>query len=175
MLFSFYISAATNLQTEKNSSTKVMPSFRPGSQFSLNSKTIDGEALLHLAVNNCHISTVELLFGKGAPIDQDNNSLLHCGAKSGYIDAVRLLLDRGAPTEARNIEGDTPLQLAAKNGHPGVMRLLLDKGTSITNNTLMRLAAENSHTNVIELLLDKGASTEEALDETKNTALHYAT
>src|SRR5690606_20745120 len=70
------------------------------SLFNLSSSyTSGGESLLHIAVKNGHLYMVELLLGKGADVniqDESENTPLHYAASNGSKDIVALLIKNGA-------------------------------------------------------------------------------
>jgi ankyrin repeat protein len=50
-------------------------------------------------------------------------------AYGGYPDIVRLLIEAGADLEYKDVDGDTPLDLATNKGHTAVVLLIQDELT----------------------------------------------
>jgi hypothetical protein len=88
---------------------------------------------------------------------------LHEAARSGRTNTAELLLKNGSDVNARDGEGETPLQVAAKwGGHLDVARLLIAfkadvNATDNDGKTPLWSAAAGGYTNLIELLLENGA------------------
>jgi ankyrin repeat protein len=99
----------------------------------------------------------------------------HCGND----DVVAILLHHGANTEARDLDGMTPLHLAASRGHYRVVQYLLqshanvDAQESRNSRTPLRLASDGGHLDCCQLLLEYRAKVS-ARDKEFSTALHAA-
>ena len=50
-------------------------------------------------------------------------------AYGGYPDIARLLIEAGADLEYKDVDGDTPLDLATNKGHTAVVLLIQDELT----------------------------------------------
>jgi ankyrin repeat protein len=88
---------------------------------SATSKDLDGFSPLHWAAATDENLTVACLLDLGFDINgRDNNGwtpLMHAGDR-GCIDAARLLVDYRADLDARNLDGDTALQIGLRcKGH----------------------------------------------------------
>ena len=59
-------------------------------------------------------------------IDDEGNTPLHVAAISGNIILAQFLVQNGADPEAKNIHGETPLDMAEKEGHPCLVDYLRD-------------------------------------------------
>ncbi len=84
---------------------------------------------LHLAAENAHTETMQVLLEHGAHIDAVNKegwTPLHLAVSKGNIAAVELLLARGARMDVANKEGQTALDIAAApaHGHAEIIELL---------------------------------------------------
>ncbi len=145
----------------------------------------NGMQPIHLAAENGHTATVELLLDRGATgIDaRDRFSCrpIHCAAQSGHTATVELLLDRGAKSiDAQNRVGNQPIYLAAFNAHTATVELLLDRGSiGIDAHDMggcqpIHSAAANGHTAMVELLLDRGATGIDAPDNKGRQPIHLA-
>jgi ankyrin len=55
---------------------------------------------------------------------QNSSTPLHFAAREGQLDIVKLLLDKGANVDAKDSDGDNPLQCAEINGHTKCAELL---------------------------------------------------
>lgn len=88
---------------------------------------------------------------------------LHEAARSGRAKIAELLLADGADVNAKDGQGDTPLQVAiAWGGHENVVKVLIAHKADINSrdndgNTPLWSAAARGYTNIIALLLRNGA------------------
>lgn len=78
-----------------------------------------GAAALHIACHHGHADTARLIITKGVDANAEHRSndqtrALHAAAFMGHLDVVRLLLEHGAEPLARDIKGDTALDIARK-------------------------------------------------------------
>ncbi|UCC99109.1 MAG: ankyrin repeat domain-containing protein, partial [Phycisphaerales bacterium] len=53
---------------------------------------------------------------------------LHCAARYGHKEVAELLIAKGAGVNARNNEGQTPLDIAVEEGRPEIVELLRKHG-----------------------------------------------
>jgi WD40 repeat protein/ankyrin repeat protein len=144
---------------------------------------LEGRFPLHVAVEYGHLSTVEMLLERGAPVntvmaDGSKRTALHLACATGAVAIIGLLLDRGADVRARTSDGWTAL-LEAVNVSLEVVSNLLARGADPNNATsagytpLHRAAGLKSPPEIIDLLLAAGASVS-AVDDGGLTALHFA-
>jgi ankyrin repeat protein len=61
----------------------------------------------------------------GSGMGPQGSTLLHEAAGKGVVQSARLLVARGVGIDARNAQGDTPLDLACFGGHPEMVNWLL--------------------------------------------------
>ena len=104
---------------------------------------------------------------------------LHEASMHGRVECVRLLLKARAPTEARTVEGITPLLLSAEGGEIEVFSLLLRAGASIhardnAGDGVLSYAACNDRPRFIDTLLDTGSVDIEGKNNDERTALGVA-
>jgi ankyrin repeat protein len=95
-----------------------------------NSKNDEGQAALHLAIENDQPAIVSRLLASGASVDAVDglgNTALHYAAKSGYVDMLRDV-SKEADLDRSNKRGDTALSLALSFGHDDSAQLLIRKG-----------------------------------------------
>jgi ankyrin repeat protein len=82
------------------------------------------EAALHGLVDICR-----LLLSKKADVNAVNEwketALFICGLKSGSVEIAQLLIDHGADLTAKDVDGNTALDMAVKNKNEAVAQLLL--------------------------------------------------
>lgn len=143
-----------------------------------------GRTTLHLAVNGSSVSFVKKLLDGGADIASTDDlgwTPLHVAANcgdgtSGDKEMIELLLERGADWNARNKNGETPIDLTCRCRRKSM--LLLEKAdvnfrTSSSNMTVLHLAVGEGDLAVMKRILDKGVEIN-ALDSMGRTALHYA-
>ena len=90
-----------------------------------------GPMLLHRAVFNRDVDTIEKLLDENAPTKTDVNEVegagntpLHGAAYDGWLEGIELLAKRGARLNASNNAGDTPWQWAANMRHDEACDLL---------------------------------------------------
>lgn len=117
---------------------------------------------LHLAANNGHEKTCELLIAKGADVaikEKTNSTALHLAAKAGSLRTVRALLSCLLPStmDERDNDQNTPLHIACRYNRVDVVRFLLDKGADVTarnarNMTCLDIAIEWEYEDVAKAL-----------------------
>ena len=137
------------------------------------------ETPLHLAVEFGFTDVVKLLLDEGADtsvVNGGQGGLLHI-VKS--VEVANILLDLGLDKDAKDLYGNTPLNLAAFRGTLDLVKFLLEKGADKeakdnNGNTPLHKAAKRRKVNVVKLLLEKGAD-KEAKDNNGNTPLELAT
>ncbi len=101
------------------------------------------------------------------------------GATKGNIEIVKQHLDAGVDINAKNSDGESPLQLAAQVGQKEILELLISKGADINIKdvvgwTPVIVAAREGHKAIVELLISHSAllNTKDSL--TGKSALHFA-
>lgn len=141
-------------------------------------------SLNHLGPHRC----VQQLLQHGASVnsrtEEEDDTALHIAARHGLTDHVQLLLRYGAELEAKNEEGQTPLNAACAQPHQPqdmdryyrVCQLLVESGASINaadrdRQHPLHLACKNANAQVAELLLARGANVN-VMNYSGNTALH---
>lgn len=146
-----------------------------------------GEAL-HAAIRGGHLFIIKMMLehvGKNFDIDSVDGSgetILHVAARHGKERIVGLLLDRGARMDVRDTTRYTPLVRAVMRRRFGAMMVFLHSGADLTirygtyNTSVIHLAAQSSSedTRILRKLLEHGVDVN-ALDNKKQTALHFAT
>ncbi len=60
-------------------------------------------------------------------IDSDGNTLTHHAVMSGNLKVVELVLGRGSPLERPNLRGETPLMIAKKYDLPEIVQFLSER------------------------------------------------
>ncbi|KFZ68566.1 Ankyrin repeat and SOCS box protein 10, partial [Podiceps cristatus] len=148
----------------------------------------DGYKPLHLCKSPDSIECVQQLLQRGARVnsrtEEEDDTALHVAARHGLTDHVQLLLRYGAELEAKNKEGQTPLNAACAQPHPPrdmdryyrVCQLLVERGASVAaadrdRQHPLHLACKNANAQVAELLLARGANVN-IMNYSGNTALH---
>ena len=100
----------------------------------VNTKNQDGATLLHLAVQNLHISIAEILLSKGANVsvhDEYGITPLHVAAQTGQLSVVKRLMSMGANANVKNKKGESPIQLAALGQYESVIETLIDNNAKV--------------------------------------------
>ncbi|KGL78584.1 Ankyrin repeat and SOCS box protein 10, partial [Tinamus guttatus] len=148
----------------------------------------DGYKPLHFCKSPDSIQCVQQLLQHGASVnsrtEEEDDTALHVAARHGLADHVGLLLRHGAELEAKNEEGQTPLNAACAQPHQPqdmeryyrVCQLLVESGANVNaadrdRQHPLHLACKNANAQVVELLLARGAHVN-IMNYSGNTALH---
>ncbi|XP_050190590.1 ankyrin repeat and SOCS box protein 10 [Myiozetetes cayanensis] len=148
----------------------------------------DGYRPLHLCKSPDSTECVRQLLQHGASAnsrtEEENDTALHVAARHGLAEHVQLLLRHRAELEAKNEEGQTPLNAACAQHHQPqdmdryyrVCQLLVESGASINaadrdRQHPLHLACKNANAQIAELLLARGANVN-VMNYGGNTALH---
>lgn len=82
---------------------------------------------------------------------------LHTAAFRGSTSDIECALDDGCDVNARNQDGNTPLELAAKaGGNPDACRLLIDRGAVVKGDEILQSPIRGNHIELVELLWPHG-------------------
>ncbi|XP_072744505.1 uncharacterized protein Atac3 [Anoplolepis gracilipes] len=119
-----------------------------------------GTSALHLAAQNNHLETAEVLLRAGISRDartKVDRTPLHMAAYEGHHQMVQLLLSYGADVDSRDMLKMTPLHWAVEHEHVEVMHILLDHGadmnaTSKFHKTPISLALEHDRLDLVDIL-----------------------
>ena len=127
-----------------------------------------GWTALHLAANEGHDSTVQVLL-KAYPNfmirTEDGATALSLAAADGHESVVATLIKAGASIEDCLNTGASPLYSACSGGHTGVVKLLLEKGAQTESGIYasdimpLHVAGWENHVDIVGLLLEYGADT----------------
>ncbi|KAA8578316.1 hypothetical protein FQN60_007071 [Etheostoma spectabile] len=146
----------------------------------INTVNSSNQTLLHVAAEHGHLSIAELLIGKGAKLDlQDDkgHTAVHRAAIRGHTEIVKALVQAGAPIYTPDLQGKTPIHLAADNKHLDSVKLLVKEEAkqceSHTRDMFLHTAAKEDNWRLAELLLQSGAAVG-ARNKCKKTALFHA-
>ncbi|XP_075748520.1 ada2a-containing complex component 3 isoform X2 [Rhipicephalus microplus] len=119
-----------------------------------------GTSPLHLAAQNGHVTTAEVLLRAGISRDARNKvdrTPLHVAAEDGHLGVVELLLKHSADIDAKDMLRMTPLHWAVERGHLEVIKCLLKWGADMnaTNKfekTPLDIALDNDYVEVVRVL-----------------------
>jgi cytohesin len=144
-------------------------------------RAVGGWSPLHYAADAGHKAMVELLLGKGAPVnarDRSGNTPLHLATKKGLQAVVETLLASEADVNIRNNFQTTSLHDAAVRSSGTIAALLIQNGADVNakNNvgaTPLSLAAQGGHHEVVSQLL-AGHADVNIRDNSGNAPLHAA-
>ncbi|XP_077562244.1 ada2a-containing complex component 3 isoform X1 [Haemaphysalis longicornis] len=121
-----------------------------------------GTSPLHMAAQNGHVSTAEVLLRAGISRDartKVDRTPLHVAAQEGHLGVVELLLKHSADIEAKDMLRMTPLHWAVERAHVDVIRCLLRWGADITacskfDKSPLDIALDNDYVDVVRMLQD---------------------
>ncbi|XP_035725375.1 GA-binding protein subunit beta-2-like [Vespa mandarinia] len=119
-----------------------------------------GTSALHLAAQNNHTETAEVLLRAGISRDartKVDRTPLHMAAYEGHHQMAQLLLNYGADVDSRDMLKMTPLHWAVEREHIEVMHVLLEHGadanaTSKFDKTPISLALEHDRLDLVDIL-----------------------
>ncbi|XP_014230880.2 probable serine/threonine-protein kinase cdc7 [Trichogramma pretiosum] len=119
-----------------------------------------GTSALHLAAQNNHTETAEVLLRAGISKDSKtkvDKTPLHMAAYEGHLEMVELLLSYGAEVDCKDMLKMTPLHWSVEQGHIDVMILLLDHGAdpyslSKFHKTPITLALEQKKMDLVDIM-----------------------
>lgn len=137
--------------------------------FDLNQKNQGGLTPLAVALGHSDVNTGDVLFQLGADLNAQNEddiakgTLLHMAAKGEDFTVLDFLLQHNARLEAKNLDGQTPLNLASSEGSSNIVKYLLDAGANteeidIDGFTPLLSSARRGHAAVAGLLVKGGAN-----------------
>ncbi|CAB3363593.1 Hypothetical predicted protein [Cloeon dipterum] len=119
-----------------------------------------GTSALHLAVQNGHFETANLLLRGGISRDartKVDRTPLHFAACEGHINLVQLLLENGADVDATDMLMMTPLHWAVEKGHCEAVVRLMEYGSnpnaiSKFEKTPLSIALESGRQDIMDAL-----------------------
>lgn len=119
-----------------------------------------GTSPLHMAAQNGHVTTAEVLLRAGISRDartKVDRTPLHVAAQEGHLDVVELLLKHSADIEAKDMLRMTPLHWAVERGHLDVIKCLLRWGADVNacskfEKSPLDIALDNDYVEVVRVL-----------------------
>ena len=97
----------------------------------INSKQVNGDTGLIMAIRRGDVDWTGFLLGKGADPNvtgKDGDTALIAAAKAGFDDAVGSLLESGAKVDGTNKMGETALIIAVQQRDTKLVKILLAAG-----------------------------------------------
>ena len=135
---------------------------------------------LRLAVQEGHVSRLQVLLEKGADVDAKDVggwTALIIAAWDGHKEAVQLLLQNGADVNMSGRSEWPALHWASQRGQEAVVQLLIENGADVNASkygwTSMLLAAKNGYMAIVQSLVENGADINTE-DYHGRRALHWA-
>jgi ankyrin repeat protein len=136
------------------------------SKTDINMKNALGYTALHIAAENRHAKSVDLLVKHNADVHiltkESRFSCLHCAALGGNSKILEFLINEGAPLEARDRDERSLLHIAASQGNAGVLGILSIRNSALleakdnSGNTPLHAAASAGHSQFVKALLQAG-------------------
>lgn len=135
-----------------------------------------GTSPLHMAAQNGHLSTAEVLIRAGISRDartKVDRTPLHVAAQEGHLEIVELLLKHGADVDAKDMLKMTPLHWAVERGHVDVIQVLLEYCADVNSlskfdKTPISVALDNGRIDIAQLLTMNGQG-KKRIDEGTDT------
>ena len=91
---------------------------------------------LHRASIGGHTDIVNLLLAEGARVEASGGypqgTALHHASINGHKEIVELLIAKDADVNAKNNDGQTPIDMALQRSHKAVAQLLIEKGADVS-------------------------------------------
>ncbi|KAI1475784.1 ankyrin repeat-containing domain protein [Daldinia eschscholtzii] len=152
-------------------------------------KNSSGMTALQLAIKVGSLEILELLYHRGAALDDDDQRpyhALHLAIVNERHDIIEWLLKKGEDEHHIQTRRTMTLNIAAREGFPSVIRNLLTyfgldadgkcrevNGVCEGGKTPLHTAAENGHLDIVKILVEAGADPN-IQDDTSKTPLHFA-
>lgn len=123
------------------------PSVTGGMIASVNAKWLDDWTPFHIAANEGHRETLEVMLNCPQIADINAKSMmlrtpLHLAALKGHLGVVVALISHDADINSSDEEGNTPLHLGSQAGHTSVVKFILEHFPVITPNYSGRTQAD---------------------------------
>ncbi|XP_065677445.1 uncharacterized protein LOC100203916 isoform X1 [Hydra vulgaris] len=142
------------------------------------------KSILHLAIENCHSSTLQLLIKNGCSSlinkpDKDFKRPLHYAAISNDVESIKILIQVSADIDVTDNEEKTALHTAAEYGHFNCLITLVQtsarniNGMDEKGRSPLHLAAKNGWIKTTLTLIEMGAQIS-GRDDSSWTPLDYA-
>ena len=137
---------------------------------------------MHVAADSGDIAEIKKLLAdcnNPNQVDFHYRTPLHYAASGGNIPAMALLLKAGAIVDVQDFNELYPLNLAISRNHLEAVKLLIKAGAKINNKALGKLTAlhwaleKDIHPQIPIYLIQAGADVN-AMDDEKNSPMHYA-
>jgi ankyrin repeat protein len=153
--------------------------------FNWNLTNRKGVTPLAIALSKKDTATGKILLSLGADLnargqgDVMGGTLLHTAVANDDLTVLDFLLSNKAELEARNLDDQTPLNLAAGQGDSNIVKSLLDAGAAVDARDLdgltpLLVSVRKGHAAVASLLIERSADSEACDPRRGRTPLHWA-
>lgn len=127
----------------------------------LKTTTVDGDTLLHLAVEKGSLPHVKYYLNAGIPIDEPNNlgnTPLWLACWKLYPCIITELLTCGANINHQNLKGNPPLSCICQRGSTKICETLLANGAIVdiankNGDTMIHLCCKNGQSEILKMLV----------------------
>ena len=137
----------------------------------INTRIIQGETPLHLAVRSGNLELIKYMREQGADFNAINSSQetpSHLAMRSGNLNVIRYLCEEGAVPDVADHVGNTPIVMAFERGYQDIVRILQHNGAILPEHLQRRGPEVNNNQSTHTVSVHQGVS-----DSAKALHQHY--